>query len=230
MMTRYQAMFAAAALLGFAQPALAQNLVVNPGFEDPVLVPGNVMVNSIPGWTGSTSGCCDYGVSYEIAALPAAGGDNWGYNNNLGTRAISQQTAEAAVAGVTYTLSAQFGQRTDNVGYTGRLELWAGGSATGGDVPGGTLVGFVEVVSSSGVFVPASLSYTPLPGDPSIGQLLSVRLTRATPAGQTNYDEVSLTATPPPIPTMTEWAMILLGMSLAAGAALHLHRRRTVKA
>ncbi|MCO8031218.1 IPTL-CTERM sorting domain-containing protein [Brevundimonas diminuta] len=32
--------------------------------------------------------------------------------------------------------------------------------------------------------------------------------------------------TPAPVPTLTEWAMILLGVLLAGGAALTLHRRR----
>ncbi len=219
--------FAAFVVLAFAQPALAQNLVTNPGFENPALAPGVATTNSIPGWTGSTSNCCDYGVGDGSGVLSAPEGENWGYNNDLGTRAISQQTSEAVVAGATYTLSAQFGQRTDNVAYTGRLELWAGGAAANGNVPGGTLVGFVEVASVSGAFVPASLTYTPLPGDPAVGQLLSVRLTRATPAGQTNYDDVSLTAvSPPAIPTLTEWAMMLFAMLLALGAAVHLNRRR----
>lgn len=33
---------------------------------------------------------------------------------------------------------------------------------------------------------------------------------------------------PTPVPTMTEWAMILLGVMLAGGAALTIHSRRTV--
>ena len=38
---------------------------------------------------------------------------------------------------------------------------------------------------------------------------------------------VTLSLTPPsPVPTMSEWAMILLGILLAGGAALSLHRRR----
>ena len=38
---------------------------------------------------------------------------------------------------------------------------------------------------------------------------------------------ISLTPPPPPaVPTMSEWAMILLGALLAGGAALHLQRRR----
>ncbi len=40
---------------------------------------------------------------------------------------------------------------------------------------------------------------------------------------------VTISLTPPapaPVPTLSEWAMILLGVVLAGGAALHLHRRR----
>lgn len=33
-------------------------------------------------------------------------------------------------------------------------------------------------------------------------------------------------STPAPVPTLSEWAMILLGMILVGGAALHLHRRQ----
>lgn len=38
---------------------------------------------------------------------------------------------------------------------------------------------------------------------------------------------IALTRTPPaPVPTMSEWAMVLLGAILAGGTALHLQRRR----
>ncbi|MFC5346087.1 IPTL-CTERM sorting domain-containing protein [Brevundimonas staleyi] len=37
---------------------------------------------------------------------------------------------------------------------------------------------------------------------------------------------VTLGAPPAPVPTLSEWAMILLGLMLAGGAALHLQRRR----
>lgn len=44
----------------------------------------------------------------------------------------------------------------------------------------------------------------------------------------TNYSTALLVGTPlAAIPTMTEWAMILLAVALAGGAALTIHRRRT---
>ncbi len=52
-------------------------------------------------------------------------------------------------------------------------------------------------------------------------------------SGDVFVDDVEVTAAapappppPPVIPTMTEWAMILLGTILAGGTALHLNRRR----
>lgn len=46
-------------------------------------------------------------------------------------------------------------------------------------------------------------------------------------AGTRRADSVTISSiAPAAIPTMTEWAMILLGMMLAGGAALTIHRRR----
>ncbi|WP_312783523.1 IPTL-CTERM sorting domain-containing protein [Brevundimonas sp.] len=48
-------------------------------------------------------------------------------------------------------------------------------------------------------------------------------------ASQASASAVTISLTPPPpptVPTMSEWAMILLGALLAGGAALHLQRRR----
>jgi len=49
-------------------------------------------------------------------------------------------------------------------------------------------------------------------------------------ASQAQASAVTMSLTPPsppaPVPTLSEWAMILLGVLLAGGAALSLHRRR----
>lgn len=49
-------------------------------------------------------------------------------------------------------------------------------------------------------------------------------------ASQAQAGAVTMSLTPPsppaPVPTLSEWAMILLGVLLAGGAALSLHRRR----
>ena len=64
---------------------------------------------------------------------------------------------------------------------------------------------------------------------PSVGG----SLTKITVDGQTSVQceghTFLLPGHPPPasIPTLSEWAMILLGVALAGGAALTLHRRRT---
>ena len=46
------------------------------------------------------------------------------------------------------------------------------------------------------------------------------------PASTTETYSVQAAAAPASIPTLSEWAMILLGVALAGGAALTLHRRR----
>lgn len=49
-------------------------------------------------------------------------------------------------------------------------------------------------------------------------------------ASQASASSVTISLTPPPspaaAPTLSEWAMILLGVLLAGGAALNIHRRR----
>ncbi|MGO4410335.1 MULTISPECIES: DUF11 domain-containing protein [unclassified Brevundimonas] len=48
-----------------------------------------------------------------------------------------------------------------------------------------------------------------------------------TPGNNSAADVDTAVAAPPaPVPTLTEWAMILFGLVLAGGAALHLQRRR----
>lgn len=46
--------------------------------------------------------------------------------------------------------------------------------------------------------------------------------------GSTTPRQIVLTAAPAPVPTMTEWAMILFGSILAGGAALYIRRRQMV--
>ena len=144
-----------------------------------------------------------------------------------GANAIAQRTTKEVVANEVYELTAEFGQRTDNSAVTPTLELWVGGAVTRGDVVGGTLVGTQSVTPVAGQFAPATVRWTAPSAGPLIGQRLSVRLANSSGA-QANYDNVSLTATPgvAPVPTMTEWAMILFAAMLGGGASLYLQYRR----
>jgi hypothetical protein len=47
------------------------------------------------------------------------------------------------------------------------------------------------------------------------------------PVSTTQTYSVQIAAAPVAVPTLSEWAMILLGVLLAGGAALTIQRRRT---
>ena len=217
---------AAVACLALAAPATAQNYVSNPSFEDPAVAPGGSTVGNIPGWTGSLAGPVPFGIGYERAQLMTPNGNQWAYTND-GANAIAQQTVKTVVANEVYELTAEIGQRTDNPGFTPTLELWVGGTVTDGGVVGGTLVGAQTVTPISGQFVPVTVQWAAPAGGPLIGQRLGVRLANSSGA-QANYDNVSLTATPgvAPVPTLSEWAMILFAAMLGGGASLYLQYRR----
>ncbi|WP_423779635.1 IPTL-CTERM sorting domain-containing protein [Brevundimonas nasdae] len=215
---------AAVACLALAAPATAQNYVANPSFETPALAPDESTVGSIPDWTGRQNS--PFGVAYERAALMTPNVTQWAYTNS-GANAIAQRTTKEVVANEVYELTAEFGQRTDNPAVTLTLELWVGGAVTRGEVVGGTLVGTQSVTPVAGQFAPATVRWTAPSAGPWIGQRLSVRLANSSGA-QANYDNVSLTATPgvAPVPTLSEWAMILFAAMLGGGASLYLQYRR----
>lgn len=225
MLSLWSAIMAGCLILLSAGTASAQNYILNPGFEDPAVGPGGVTLNTIPDWSGAPVGCCGYGVSYQIAALPTPYGDQWGYTNG-GTAAIAQQTAKTVVAQEAYTASAAFGQRTDNPANSPTLELWAGGTVVDGDVIGGTLVASQAVATTAGVFTMGTVTWVAPVGSPLIGQPLTVRLSNVGGA-QTNYDNVSLLAVNT-VPTLSEWGMILFGLILAGGSAWLVQRRQLV--
>jgi len=216
---------AAVACLALAAPATAQNYVANPSFENPALAPGDSTFGAIPDWTGSLSGLFPFGIGYERAELMTPTGSQWAYTN--GPNALAQQTTKAVVANEVYELTAEFGQRTDNPAFTPSLELWVGGTVTAGGVVGGTRIGVQRVTPVAGQFAPATVRWTAPAGGLLIGQRLTVRLVSSS-GGQANYDNVSLTATPgvAPVPTLSEWAMILFAAMLGGGASLYLQYRR----
>jgi len=218
-------MFAAAAMAFAAAPAAAQNLVSNPSFESPVLTPGNTTLDTIPNWTGPLSGGFGHGVSYEAAVLMTPNGNQWAFTNNQpGFGSIAQQTATTVVVGTTYTLTAEVGRRTDTAQSTTAIQIWAGGTVANGVVTGGTMVASQPVVQSSGAFVSGTTSW--VGAAPQAGQLLTVRLVTSAAAGQVAWDNVSLTAFVPPVPTLSEWAMILVGLMLAGTAVVLVQRRK----
>lgn len=69
-----------------------------------------------------------------------------------------------------------------------------------------------------------TLVFTPSPN----GNLTSIKIDGKTslPCDMHTFLLPGHVAPPTPVPTLSEWAMILLGLTLAGGAALHLQRRR----
>lgn len=226
-------MFACAFAL-CAQSASAQNLVQNPGFEVDVFPSGGGTGGVISDWSGNPDGGIGFGVGHPDASLelqlPKYEGDNYSYMNvPVGQDRGLAQTIGAVALGETYDASAMFGWRNDNVQSVVAIQLWIGGVISDGDIIGGTLVASDSPVTVQGGWVQGTTSYVVAPAD--VGQLLHVRLmaTANPPGAQSNFDNVSVTRTfIAPVPTMSEWALILLGLMLAGGAALLLQQRRNI--
>lgn len=131
----------AGAAPALAMPVTTEVAITNATFSDPVLLTGAYHAG-VPGWTASQTtnpGMSGFaGVSHE-PVIPTVGGPNFALVNNFTavTTGISQQLSAKVQDGTTYDLSAYFGWRNDNDQSVGGLQLWAGGTATGGTVTGG---------------------------------------------------------------------------------------------
>ncbi|MGQ2990600.1 MAG: IPTL-CTERM sorting domain-containing protein [Brevundimonas sp.] len=219
---------AAAILVGSALPAAAQNVVLNPSFEAPVLADGTVQQNFVAGWSGTVSGANNYGILRNPSLIVAQDGSNLAFINvDPGQTKGLVQTLGAVSAGERYDASAWFGWRTDNANVANvAIQLWLGGSVVGGDISGGVLVASNAPSLVQGAWVQGTTTYTASPAQ--AGQVLRIRLATTSAGGaQTNFDDVRVARTAPaPVPTMTEWALILFGTIMAGGAALYIQRRR----
>ena len=110
--------------------------------------------------------------------------------------------------------------------YTGAL---TGGSsyAAMGSLPPGLLISGsnltgIPTVPGPYVFSVMATTFMPMPCPPPAIGMCPMPM----PLPQTYSLQVAAAAAPAAVPTMTEWAMILLGVLLAGGAALTIQRRR----
>ena len=111
------------------------------------------------------------------------------------------------------------------------------GVNTGGTTVTITGVGFLGTTGAAGVRFGATnaASYT-VPSDTEINAVSPAGATGVVNVSVTNNSQTSANTTADdfsytaPIPTLSEWAMILFGMLLAGGAALMLQRRRMLGA
>ena len=184
----------AAILAGMLLPAVAVGVsaapvVLNPGFEAPVLADGAnsgsptfwVVVN--PGFdVGLFNPTSSSYTLHNPLSAPAAG-QNVGYIGN-GGGSLCQAVGGVIQVGNTYTLTVAIGRRADVGTFPGyAIEIRA------------TTSGNVKATSSSanpaaGTFVNAVASFTAV-SDADTGSALTVCLTGV--GQQTNFDEVSLT-------------------------------------
>jgi len=126
----------ACGFLAVCPEAHAQMTIVNPGFEDPVLVEDDWTWNDVPGWTlVNTDDANGAGVwntsSYDFDPPHAPEGQNVAYTETAwdGTvRGLSQVLTETFEADTDYTLTVEVGNSWDYywAGYS--VQLLAGGT------------------------------------------------------------------------------------------------------
>lgn len=211
-------------LLFWARPAAAQ-IVTNGSFE------ANVNVfNNVPGWTAAAGGC---GAIARAGGVDSGGGLAPAATD--GTRVVEFNTGFATINCTFYQDVAIPAGSTATLAY-------ALGTRAGGPSPGSSVT--LRVVPTVGVPIAAYTWNSASGSDPMVertavdisafaGQTVRILLTMDHQAlyFATYMDNVRVTATaagPTPVPTLSEWAMILFGLVLAGGAALMVQRRRFV--
>lgn len=198
--------------LALAMIPAANASLINGGFENPVVGPG-VFNNEIPGWTTSgNSGV--WNIPHGFFNIEAPEGSQIGYLNGA---SLSQVSSTALIEGAN-SLHFFGGRRNDNFAGSFRAELYAGGTASGGNITGGTLLGSATYTHTNfalNSFTAMTIDYTAASGDSLIGQMLGVKIVRL--SGQANFDDFRFEAVPEPA-TM---------LALGAGLAAFLRRKRS---
>ncbi|MBS1723098.1 MAG: hypothetical protein JSS66_09125 [Armatimonadetes bacterium] len=169
----------------------AQASLLNPSFEYPVQAAGGYNVDGIPGWKGGTG----------VWHIPTSGffeanaphGLQIGYTNG---QAVAQQSSNVVGVGDN-TVTVMGGRRHDGFSGSFKLNVIAGGSINGdGSVTGGILLAssmFTYTQYPIDSFHLLTATYTAAPGDPNLGQFITVQLVR-TEGSQIDFDDVRVTS------------------------------------
>ncbi|CAO5001971.1 PEP-CTERM protein-sorting domain-containing protein [Microcystis aeruginosa] len=188
------------------QVRAASITILNPSFESPALTQGTFN-QAINNWTltnGSWQGTFRPNIGPNLNFTQAVpNGSQTAYSNG-GT--ISQTLTATLQANTQYTLGAFVGRRAAGTAFPGySIELWAGTTL---------LASNGSVTPDAGTFAPVTVNYTSGSSGSLIGQLLEIRLISSIGTNaQTNFDQITLNATP--IPTPEPSAILgLLGFGL----------------
>jgi len=223
-MKRHPLVFGLAALLSFgASPSFAGtvNIVVNGDFE----------TQTFAGWTTDCTGLSYNNTGSSGAAdLRIDNPTRWAMLNTQGSPAAScvfYQAVTIPANASAATLQMRYALTGSNRGGAGDRRTIDITDSTGTT----TLVTIQPVVSRSTTRNWAALA-APVDLMAYAGQTVRIRaLLTHTPsdnsANLVGLDDVVLNVTvPDPIPTLSDWAAILLGITLAGGAALYIQSRR----
>lgn len=214
------------ALVGSASPGVAatRNIVVNGDFER----------GDLTGWT------TDCSMAGNVTGLLGAADrainepSRWGIANIQGqvqTSCTFYQTITIPAGATSASLQMRYGLTGSNFNPGGdvrRIDIT--------DASGATSLRIIQAPVGRGTTRGLNPLATPLDLTALAGQTirLQVQLTHlagSTSANVVGLDDVALTVvTPDPVPTLSEWAMILFGLTLAGGAAVTITRRRQLAA
>jgi hypothetical protein len=155
--------------------------ITNPGFEADV-IPVGTTSNTITGWTASGSASTFHPGPAQFSGGAAEGSNVLAVDNGV----MVMQTLSATLQpDFEYTLVVEVGQRAD-YGLSGFLiSLDAGGVL---------LASSSSPIPAQGSFTPVTVTFLSQPGDPNLGQALSVILA-TTGNFQAEFDAVALDGT-----------------------------------
>ena len=175
----------------------SQAQLVNQSFEDPSLGNGVFTTTGINGWSHFGSVGVWNPSDNGHFSDPIPDGSQVGIVNTGGT--VAQVSTTALVEGDN-SVSFWLGRRLDGIQGQTLVDVWGGGFANGGQVVGGTAIGFLVVDSSEigvGEFVQYTVTRSLLAGDPLIGQNIGVRFAILS-GSQVDFDNVTINTVPEP--------------------------------
>lgn len=205
--------------LAAGSAAAQTELVTNGSFESNL-----DSFNDVPGWTGDPGPC---GYTARI------GGADFRPAATAGAQVLELATGSSTITCTVYQDIAIPAGATGDLTYAIGVNATAASASTLKFEIVPTVGPLVTVYSWMGTSPAETLAArTPVSIAPYAGQTIRLRVTHDHVSQYFNsfLDDVSVRVTvaapPAPVPTLGEWAMILLGFVLAAGAALYLQRRR----